>query len=723
MKKVKKRLLAIAFIITILAFFCACERVQDKTGETNSKQQVGEYGLAEYMGDYVWISIKDTYYPFIPGYIIKSAARVESTLLIAGLNGNNYALAICDYSVDPSLGIQITQSKSINLDSPYALCEKVIYSITAGTDDLFYVLTGDDPPSRIIPETGERELNPNCSGEYAILKYDTQGNYIEKIQFKYISPLSAPMRGLVVSKDGLIIVFTATEYIILNSKGDVLSVVETGDLQLIGFQLCNNGIFASCWNNGNSHHGWCTIQVLSDGSYIFTDCTEASLSSCQTIDGKYLLNTGKSFISYDFETRQRNDLIEWNYGNQMGGSCIGVCQLGDKAFAYIMANSDALHLLSSVACPKTNRSIVSVALYNTDTAKGNLLEINNSNSPYYYEYTEYGPQDIDRLIVEIASENGPDLILFNGDIDTSSNHFENLYKYIDEDPVLSRNSFLPNLLSALEVRGELHELWTGVEISTLAARVSDVGNRRGLTPEDYNQIVANNSNYCSVFQSFMTGSNLLLWIADTCSGEYIDKENGTCHFTDPSFSSMLAWCKEMAPEFTGEQASVNYDISEVVLSVERFSGATRIPIIRNNFGEAFTFVGFPCENGEGHYYSCSYGCSAAIPITSRNKHGAWEYIREQLLPEKQIGSYLIDGFPVNYDAFKRVVTPSLNEEEYAQLIELVDHTTKAINYSDQKLREIFLNSCQAYFDGDKSLEDTVKIIQSRVSIYLAEKYN
>ena len=69
------------------------------------------------------------------------------------------------------------------------------------------------------------------------------------------------------------------------------------------------------------------------------------------------------------------------------------------------------------------------------------------------------------------------------------------------------------------------------------------------------------------------------------------------------------------------------------------------------------------------------------------------------------------------------MTPSLNEEEYAQLIELVDHTTKAINYSDQKLREIFLNSCQAYFDGDKSLEDTVKIIQSRVSIYLAEKYN
>ena len=109
----------------------------------------------------------------------------------------------------------------------------------------------------------------------------------------------------------------------------------------------------------------------------------------------------------------------------------------------------------------------------------------------------------------------------------------------------------------------------------------------------------------------------------------------------------------------------------------------------------------------------------AIPKASHNKDGAWTFIREQLLTEKQMTSSF---FPVNYEAFQRMAHASLNEEECDSLFVLLHHTTKSINYSDHKLEEIIVSAGTAYMNGEKSLDETVDLIQSRASIYISERY-
>ena len=64
----------------------------------------------------------------------------------------------------------------------------------------------------------------------------------------------------------------------------------------------------------------------------------------------------------------------------------------------------------------------------------------------------------------------------------------------------------------------------------------------------------------------------------------------------------------------------------------------------------------------------------------------------------------------------------MNDDEYDVLMDLLNHTTKNVNYSDQKLREIIISAGTAYLSGQKTLDETVELIQNKASIYISERY-
>lgn len=342
------------------------------------------------------------------------------------------------------------------------------------------------------------------------------------------------------------------------------------------------------------------------------------------------------------------------------------------------------------------------------------------NSPYKFQCDDYSDQEMDRLITEIISGSCPDLILFNNNLDTSSSLFEDLYSFLDTDSELSRDAFLPNYLLSLEVNGEVHELWTGCTIITLAARASDVGDGEGITTADYDRILAENDSYEAIFDNYMTKDELLLYLANNSLGEYVDKENATCHFDDASFADMLAWCNKMTNGFAPGETAWGYDISQIVLYSLWLDQVDMVHGLWEAFGEEPVFAGFPTHNGYDNFYFSIYGnCCMAIPINSQNKAGAWAFIRNQLLPKKQMLSSLL---PVNYEAFQALAHKALNDDEYDVLMDLLNHTVKNVNYSDQKLREIIISAGTAYLNGQKTLDETVELIQNKASIYISERY-
>ena len=157
---------------------------------------------------------------------------------------------------------------------------------------------------------------------------------------------------------------------------------------------------------------------------------------------------------------------------------------------------------------------------------------------------------------------------------------------------------------------------------------------------------------------------------------------------------------------------------------------------KNFFQEDYEYAGFPGTSGNGSYFTDSSDYSLkkgyGIMTSSEHKEAAWDFLRLLLLPENQeYGGDLFFGIPVTRAAFEKLVDKSIHEdtmfpedsftrEDADKLRELV-YSTEKMARQDDTLTEIISTEASAYFAGDKSLEDTVKNIQSRASIYVAEQ--
>ncbi|NMD44714.1 MAG: hypothetical protein GYA88_04740, partial [Clostridiales bacterium] len=97
-----------------------------------------------------------------------------------------------------------------------------------------------------------------------------------------------------------------------------------------------------------------------------------------------------------------------------------------------------------------------------------------------------------------------------------------------------------------------------------------------------------------------------------------------------------------------------------------------------------------------------------------NKHMEKHMIKDENGNETEESRYSVgtsSGETINIYA--------LTTEQRDALMELFENTSM-INEPDQKLMEIIGEETAAFFDGSKTAEETAKIIQNRVSIYVSE---
>ena len=71
-----------------------------------------------------------------------------------------------------------------------------------------------------------------------------------------------------------------------------------------------------------------------------------------------------------------------------------------------------------------------------------------------------------------------------------------------------------------------------------------------------------------------------------------------------------------------------------------------------------------------------------------------------------------------------IAAPSADDcdAQAARLAELLNGITSVVSGSDVAIRETIIDCCKAYFNGDRSLDDTAAMIQDKLSLYMAERY-
>lgn len=81
-----------------------------------------------------------------------------------------------------------------------------------------------------------------------------------------------------------------------------------------------------------------------------------------------------------------------------------------------------------------------------------------------------------------------------------------------------------------------------------------------------------------------------------------------------------------------------------------------------------------------------------------------------------------DGLAANYDAFRRRAAQELGEDTCAALDALLRSTTAALRYADAPLCTAIASAAASFLSGDKTADEAAALIQSRASVYMAEKY-
>lgn len=716
-----------AWSLFILAVFCllltSCGSGKEKPAEFSDNKLVADDNTALQF-------YSETAYPLPGGYAIAGIARLDSCLLLAGNGEDGAVLGFTDYSLTDAGRITLSETRLVDLEDS----DVTVYGAAAGGDGYFYVLTG------------AREGGGLEQGNFSLLCYSQEG--AKQGSLPLACGPDASIDGVQVGFDGEIILhgYTPGEsgyvsfFSLFSAQGEPVHTEVLDGRFILSSALCAEGVVFSGMTTYTE--GFYVLLDSGNGKLTELDAPSAegsigSQSNCQGLDGEYIIDTGERYLEYDIETGKSRELLRWLDGSI--SAPLAACRLGEYALA-CYTGGDTLYLLDMEPASIGDRSVVNVALIDVSDPDSVLRQMNQNIELYEYRvsgsYSSYNAGEVERFLTEMMTGRAPDLVLMRNSvsINTDSGLFDDLYPYIDADETLSRDGFIPNLLQALSCGGELHQLWEAVEINTLAARVSDVGDGVGLTPEDYNHIVEQNEQYQAVFDQFVGKDILLGWISAVGNNAFVDRENASCSFGSQAFRDLLAWCENMGDGVPEGSDIAPYDVSEIVLMREPLqtvsvsgTGRRYLSTMERLTGEPCVFVGFP--NGDGgfsYYMNSGLGVAMAIPVQSQNKEGAWAFIRERLSSEHQMekdayGEYVC-GLPAVDAVMRRRVEAELSEEDAAKLYALMESIQYAETFSSESLHTIIREVGEAYLTGDKTLNEAVALIQSRASLWVAEQY-
>lgn len=398
-------------------------------------------------------------------------------------------------------------------------------------------------------------------------------------------------------------------------------------------------------------------------------------------------------------------------------------------------------------------------------------EFNRSHSNVQIEVRdyigEYGENAREKLLAEIVAGRSPDIIDLGGSRATASTtllpyqqmaqngYLENLWPYIENDPKLGRKAVLEAPLKAAEINGGLFIAFDSVLINTLVGAESIVGNRNSWTIAELRNAFSSMPKDATVLDYYFDQPTVFSYIFGMSLDSYIDFETGQCNFDSEDFRSNLEFIKGFPTKFNWSTAeAVNSEATErllngqQMLASEVFWRLRDIQFWDNIFGGRSTFIGYPTSDGSVGSSFYIRGHKLAMSSTCRNKDVAWEFLRQMFLPKyskETIQNVSTDGVfalyinQTDYELLKELdmnisstkATRSLFDgpqytyrpatEEECQRYDNFINSINKIDLCDQEIFNIVQDTSNPYFANDKTLDETVQLINNRVSLYLNEQ--
>lgn len=404
---------------------------------------------------------------------------------------------------------------------------------------------------------------------------------------------------------------------------------------------------------------------------------------------------------------------------------------------------------------------------NVDRAAVNLF--NSTHADVQIEVRDYLDEDgvsgQERLMAEMAAGKIPDIIdlgrgyssfcLLPYQVLARKGYLEDLWPYIENDPDLGREGVLEAPLKAAEVDGGLYVLFDEVYINTLTGAESIVGNRMSWTLAELREAFASMPEDSTILPYHYRKLDAFVYMMSMSLDSYVDWENGQCSFDCEDFREALQFVNGFPDEVPHTEEDLSGELLDRMRLGKQMLWAYPIYSVMDTQlisaliadGGPVSFVGYPTTDGSvgSSFYPIR---KLAMSSACQDKEAAWELLRQMILP-KYDREQMREGegprwIPMNredYDNVKRVAQSNgffpkmkgfgqepdvfrvechrVTDEEWEQYETLINSITKVDMY-DSNIYNIVWEAAGAYFAGDKTLDETVALIQNRVGLYVNE---
>lgn len=510
-----------------------------------------------------------------------------------------------------------------------------------------------------------------------------------------------------------------------------------------------------------------------------------------------------NIYGYAAKTDTKEKLVDWLACDVDTNNMSGYAMLSDSRVAALMQdwNTDpttyqliVLHRVDASEI-KEKKVLTLACMYLDWNLRSMIVEYNKTNDEYrinVVDYSEYATDDdynagVTKLTTEIISGSVPDIFLTSNlpiDKYAAKGVIADLNTFMDGGNGLSRDYFVPQVMSALEKDGKLYELPTSFSVQTAYALSSIASQYDTWNVAAVQDAMTQLQEGATVFSNGWTKNTALSNCLSRNLSAFVDWTTGKCEFDSEAFQQLLAFCNSFPAETSDGDGAIAYASSAdiAVDDVMWDSDATRITngkqlmstigmysfdsYIWNVYAirDKITFTGYPTEDGSGSSFELQM--PMAISSVTKYPDAAWDFVCSIIKKMNTIdeNNYYY-GFPISQAAFDAEMTDimteqyqldengeqvdwdgdgepdkairgsyetmengetvykdvyALTQEDIDQILGVINSTRSVYDY-DQEILDIITDEVAAYFAGDKDVQTTANMIQSRVNLYVQEQ--
>lgn len=348
-----------------------------------------------------------------------------------------------------------------------------------------------------------------------------------------------------------------------------------------------------------------------------------------------------------------------------------------------------------------------------------------------------------QLAMDLITGEGPDIILDAGCF-PQLNRDDYL---IDLSQEIDTSCIFDKVIELSETDGKLYQLPLEFGLGGIVARRSEIDDDRiGFTFDQYADFVKNN---CNGEDAILSAQNQ--YFIDCLPAVYGGCISGaTVDFGTPEVKALADYVKDNVVEHL-DAAEMVYEAGGNFKGGQWYPGASFYCFINdymNSSLEDLTFLGLPSPDGCGPYLETSY--SIAVSSKTKAKDKCIGIVKSMLSDERQIDeANCSGGSPVTESAFdiwaqdvlaranKRIdeyrkeyvaghgYNPDMRTEDIDPVViqnyKDVVNSCAYIPSIDSAVSIIIMEEMPAYYTGQKSFDDVIKIINNRVTTYINER--